>query len=309
MPDFNWKHIDLNLLVAFNALYETGSVSGAAEKVFISQSAMSHSLSRLRGLLKDRLFERRDHRMQPTEKARQIAPVVQQTLLHLQQSVFACDPFVPAKYQGVCRIGLTDYAEMLFAPALYDEISVSAPKAKISFIHVNRHNYQSLLNEEPLDVIIGSFPALDSQLVAEKIYTEHHVCLFDSKEVDIQLPLDLAQFVRYPQALVSPDGQLQTQVDSALAEQGIHRQVRVASRNFLTIRNLVTGRKLLCIVPQLMTRLDCNTLSTAEPPIAVPDFDISLVYRKSQIADEKNRWLRELTSKLISQTIKQALRT
>ncbi len=78
MNEINWKAVDLNLLVAFSALMETKSVSLAANKLFVGQSAMSHSLARLRELLNDPLFERQGHKMIPTAKANQLYPMITQ---------------------------------------------------------------------------------------------------------------------------------------------------------------------------------------------------------------------------------------
>ncbi|MBW3694254.1 LysR family transcriptional regulator [Vibrio sp. T187] len=307
MSEFNWKGVDLNLLVAFMALYETGSVTAAADRVFVSQSAMSHSLSRLRDLLKDKLFERKGHKMQPTERAEQVAPIVQQVLTQLQFEVFTVEEFYPDKYQGVCKIGLTDYAEQIFAPAIFDAINHSSPLAKVSFIHANRHNYQQLLSDENVDVIIGSFPSPDNQLVAEHLYTERHVCMYDPQQIELQEPFGVDQFVQYPHALVSPDGKLKTQVDAVIGEQGLARRVAVASRNFMTIRSLISGRQLMCIVPELMAKIqfEHQSLATTAPPLNVADFDISLLYRRDFASYEKNIWLRELVKVTLSEQLAQ----
>lgn len=307
LSEFNWKSVDLNLLVAFMALYETGSVTAAAERVFVSQSAMSHSLAKLRELMQDRLFERKGHKMQPTERAEQVAPIVHQVLTQLQFEVFTAEEFCPEKYQGVCKIGFTDYAEQIFAPAIYDAINLVSPLAKVSFIHANRENYQQLLADEKVDVIIGSFPSPDNLFVAEYLYTEKHVCMFDPKAISLSQPLELEEFVQYPHALVSPDGKLKTQVDDMIGEQGMARRVSVASRNFLTIRNLISGRALICIVPELMAKIhfEHQSIATVAPPLAVSDFDISILYRKDFISYEKNSWLRELVKESLSQQLLQ----
>ena len=80
VKEFNWKGVDLNLLVAFQALYQTNSVSAAAEQCFVSQSAMSHTLQRMRTLFDDPLFERVGASMQPTRHAQEIAPVIDKLL-------------------------------------------------------------------------------------------------------------------------------------------------------------------------------------------------------------------------------------
>ena len=111
--DIQWRNIDLNLLVTFSYLYRYRSVSLAAEKSFVSQSAMSHSLSRLRVLFDDPLFERKGHKMDPTEHANHIAPTVHHLLDSIAKDLLTKCAFQPENYAGVCRIGLTDYAEFI----------------------------------------------------------------------------------------------------------------------------------------------------------------------------------------------------
>ncbi|MEZ8823550.1 LysR family transcriptional regulator [Vibrio amylolyticus] len=302
MNEINWKNIDLNLLVTFSQLYRYRSVSVAAEKSHVSQSAMSHSLARLRQLLDDPLFERKGHSMEATEHAHQIAPVVHHLLDAISTQLLSKEPFNPEMYSGVCRIGLTDYAEFIFAPLLYDAIRRLAPKAQVSFINVNRNNYVNVAEQEKLDAVIGSIALVDDAFEAKKIYTEKHVCLFDPQQVKVTERLTIEQFANIDHALVSADGRLSTQVDKRLKEQGMTRQVTVASRNFLTIRSLLNTRRLIAIVPELMARSEAfrDHLTTAPPPIEVPDFDISVLWKSSKQQDEKNRWLRTLVYEVVS---------
>lgn len=298
---FNWKGIDLNLLVSFQALYQTQSVSLAAERCHVSQSAMSHTLQRMRTQFDDPLFERVGIKMVATPRANEIAPVVDQLLQTIHRDLLAKPKFEPAEYKGVWRIGLTDYAEQLFAAPLYDQIKRYSPNAQVSFINVNRSNYQALTESEEIDVIVGSIANLDNQFLKKNLYSEQHLCLFDPQMVNLKHPVELEEFSRVEHALVSPDGRLETQVDKLLAKKGFARRVGVASRNFLTIRRLLIGRKLLCIVPKrfAQSEMDNHDLKALPAPIEVPDFDIDLVYRKAFRADEKNLWLRELVSQVI----------
>ncbi|KZN30690.1 LysR family transcriptional regulator [Pseudoalteromonas luteoviolacea] len=300
--DFQWRNIDLNLLVSFAYLYRYESVSVAAEKNCVSQSAMSHSLARLRTLFDDPLFERKGHKMVPTERAHMLSPTITQILASVTHELLTTATFEPSLYQGVCRIGLTDYAEFIFAPLIYDAIRQQAPNAQVSFINVNRSNYVTLAEQEKLDVVIGSIPTLDSAFHCEYLYTERHVCIADPKMVEIESGLTVSQFAGVEHALVSPDGQLSTQVDKVLQDQGMSRKVTVATRNFLTIQSLLKQRRLIAIVPQKMAEIACQShgLGRFSPPITVPDFDISMLWFSRKERDDKSIWLRQLLKAVIS---------
>ncbi|ABV35191.1 putative LysR-like regular protein [Shewanella sediminis HAW-EB3] len=300
--EINWKSTDLNLLVTFSYLYRYRSVSIAADKSHVSQSAMSHSLARLRILFDDQLFERKGHHMEPSEYAHHIAPIVGQLLDDISHRLLAKEQFTPLSYSGECRIGLTDYAEFIFAPSLYDAIQASAPKSQVSFINVNRHNYVNIADQDKLDVVIGSMPQPHSDFDSKFLYTEKHVCLCDSQLFSNNQTLTVAEFAAVEQALVSPDGTLVTQVDKRLADLGLTRKVSVASRNFLTIRSLLKKRKLIAIVPELMAKAQGfdDQLTALTPPVDIADFEISLLWKSKLTNNDKNSWLRSVVQNVLS---------
>ncbi|NOJ24579.1 LysR family transcriptional regulator [Vibrio coralliilyticus] len=301
MKEFNWKGVDLNLLVAFQALYDTQSVSLAAQECYVSQSAMSHTLQRMRTLFDDPLFERVGTRMEPTQRSHDMAPLVHNLLASVKNDLLSKKGFDPQSYRGVWKIGLTDYAEQLFAPILFDAIKNESPHSQISFFNVNRSNYQSIADSEQIDAIIGSIDDHNRRFVSQYLYSEQHLCLFDPLTFDHQNPMTLEQFVSVEHALVSPDGSLETQVDKKLAKMGYERRVGVASRNFLTIRKLLIGRKMVCIVPKRFAEMEMynHSLKAVAAPLEVPDFDIKLLFLSANQYEEKSIWLRNIVTRVV----------
>lgn len=301
MKEFNWKGVDLNLLVAFQALYQTHSVSLAAEQCYISQSAMSHTLQRMRALFDDPLFERVGLKMEPTQRSHELAPLIDSLLASIKNDLLSKKHFSAQEFAGSWKIGLTDYAEQLFAASLYDQIKLGSPHSQVSFYNVNRSNYFELVERETLDVVIGSIENLNRRFLSDKLYTEQHMCLFDPEVVDFSSPISLEDFVGIEHALVSPDGNLLTQVDKQLAKLGYERRVGVASRHFLTVRRLLKGRELVCIVPKRFAQSEGydDQLCALPAPIEVADFDIQLLYLKAHKHEEKNRWLRKVVAEAV----------
>jgi len=301
VANFNWKGIDLNLLIALQALYKTNSVSKAAERCFVSQSAMSHSLQRLRKLFDDPLFERVGSRMEPTERAIELSHSVDLLLAQIQTDILRAKPFNPETYDGVWKIGLTDYAEQMFGPSLFDTIKGLAPQSKVALFNVNRASYQQVYESEKLDVVIGSFGDVVKRYNTQLLYTEQHVCLYDSKVCQFSDSMSLLEFTSVEHALVSPNGAMSTGVDKKLEEHGLQRRVSIVSSNFLTVKNLIQGRKLICIVPRLVATQQSpnSSIKAVPPPIEVPDFDIQLMYRKGLSQDNKNKFIRDLVSETV----------
>ena len=127
------------------------------------------------------------------------------------------------------------------------------------------------------------------------------MCLFDTEMISLESAFSLQAFSSFEFALVSPEGKLMSQVDQTLAHHGLSRRVNVAVANFLTLSQLLKGRKLIAIVPNRMANIaaNLNHLSTIAPPIDVADFDISLVIAKHQKEDEKNSWLRRCVANVV----------
>lgn len=295
MAQKQWRKYDLNLLVTFITLMETRSVTRAAERLALGQSAMSHSLSRLRVMLDDPLFERRGHQMVPTARAIDIAPKIQALLDTLASEVLVPPYFDPQHYDGQVRIGLTDYAELIFAPALFDSFTTHLPHAQLSLRPVDKKSCQQALDNDEVDVVIGVLPEGMENMASQLLYHEQHVCLFDPKSTGLQSPISLADFVATPHALVSTQGQLTSPIDQTLTKLGYHRHVVMGSQRFLTVRQLLKQRQLLCTVPELMARIDnfddTDTLALSAPPIDVPGFDIHLAWRQQISAHPRTQWL------------------
>lgn len=305
MNEINWKAVDLNLLVVFSALMETKSVSLAANKLFVGQSAMSHSLGRLRELLNDPLFERQGHKMIPTAKANQLYPMITQVLQTISGDILKVDTFEVSEFTGTFKIGMTDYAELLFAADIFDAIHQLAPNAQLCFTTVDKANYQDRFDSEPLDLTIGSMKPEQKEFQYQTLYTEKHVCMWDGMRHQFKAPISLADYISLPHALVSPDGALKTGVDIKLKGLGVHRSVSVASKHFLTIRHLMKKRDLICVVPELMAQLDLfsEKLVHSEPPIDVGEFDIQLIWQTRNKENKRYQWLKELLIQTIEKSV------
>ena len=125
------SRLDLNLLVAFDALLAEGSVTRAAERVGIGQSAMSHALGRLRRLLKDELFVRAPEGMKPTPRAAALAEPIRITLAAIQEMLLQGEGFDPAGAERTFLLGMPDSIEVVLLPRLLAHLEAEAPKIRV----------------------------------------------------------------------------------------------------------------------------------------------------------------------------------
>jgi DNA-binding transcriptional LysR family regulator len=144
--------IDLNLLISLQVLLEERNVSRAAERLFITQPAMSKTLSRLRQTFDDPLFTRSSHGMQPTPRAQDIAGDLSAILGDIGRLV-ASPGFEPATYIGEIRLALSEYIGVALLPPLIANLQEQAPRLSISVI-TRLENQLQALSEGNLDFAV-----------------------------------------------------------------------------------------------------------------------------------------------------------
>src|SRR5258706_461364 len=142
----NLASVDLNLLVAFDALLTERHVTRAGERVGLSQPAMSNALARLRALFDDPLFVRNAGRMEPTTRAAALAEPVRGALLQLQTALEGAGPFDPATARRRFVLASADFTELLLLPRLIERLDRHAPHIDIGFRDANRLNVRAVLD-------------------------------------------------------------------------------------------------------------------------------------------------------------------
>src|SRR5215472_14670588 len=128
------RAVDLNLLKAFDALMTERAVTRAASRIGLSQPAMSHALSRLRGLFADELFVRAATGMEPTARAREIAPLVTAAIEHIEAALRRATGFDPATSTAIFTAGMAEYAEIALVGPLARAFAHEAPAATLRLL-------------------------------------------------------------------------------------------------------------------------------------------------------------------------------
>lgn len=307
MKELNWRGIDLNLLLTFDAIMRFESVSDASKHLNLGQPATSYNLKRLRQLLGDPLFERVGHRMIPTHRAREIAPKVEHILKVFCEDVLPRKEFDFGAYDGSFKIGLTDYAEQIFGPTLFDVIQSLAPKSKIIFKPADSQNSVQMLENDEVDLCIGVFHDLPENISKTFLYREKHCCIFDNDKLKTSLPIPLDTYLSTPQMIILADDNLVTKVDKTLEGMNIQRNVVLGTTRFFTIRHMLSGRNLLAVTAEMVGRSDLfnDQLTLCPPPIDIPDFDVDMLKLKRDESHPRMVWLSAQVRTLVQSRVSQ----
>lgn len=294
----NIASVNLNLLLAFEALLEERNVSAAAARIGLSQPAMSNALARLRALFGDKLFVRSVRGMVPTSRALALAEPVQLGLSHLRSALDAPKPFDPGAPRSF-RISMTDYAELRVLSPLLRHLQSSAPHLQIFVQRAERIFLppEDALQQGTFDAAIGFFPEA-TQLAAGTqsldLFTEDNVVIVRRGHPLLKRTLSLRQFASalHVANITRPDSR--GFIDDILAGHGLRRRLQVATPHLLSIPYLVSTSDAIAVVPEgLAARFKkFLTLQLCKVPFRMPLFRMRLLWHQRATADPAHQWLR-----------------
>jgi len=294
------SRLDLNLLVALDALLTERSVTRAAGRIGISQSAMSHALARLRTAFSDELLTRGPDGMRPTPRALALIGPVQAALSQIQEITTSPAAFDPATADLTFTLGIPDSTEVLLMPTLIAHLQAVAPGVKLLLHTVDRHRILDDLDTGRVDLGIGVFEQGQTHHKRRILNKESYLCIFNAELVGVTAPISLDDYVRLPHLLTSLVESAHGVVDDALAKIGRKRVIALTSPRFSVMPFVVRQAPVIATMHARLARFfaDSMGLTVSPAPITLPDVSISMIWHASNDAIPSQRWLRETIIKL-----------
>lgn len=294
---------DLNLLMIFDAVARTGSVTKAARRVSLSQPAVSHALNRLRDLLGDPLFVRSGNTLVPTRHAESLILPVREILDSASQ-IFAPPVFDPATALQTFHIGASDYAMMTVLPDLLRAVRIQAPGTNVEIRGVGEASLEQLDVGE-LDLLFWGAEPPEPPFAAHELFRERYIGLICARHPLAikagQNALTLDDYLSYPHIRVTFRDPRQSPIDARLAELKRARKVVIATPNFASNVASVKGTDLIMSLPErLAVSSDIRDLIQFELPLEVPPYPYSMVWHRRSEHDPSMMWLRNCLTHLHS---------
>ncbi len=289
--------VDLNLVLALDALLAERHVTRAAARLGITQSAASHALARLRDLFDDPLLVRGPRgTMMPTPRASALAPAIHRILVDLSAVVRGDAAFDPATARRTFHLGTSDYVELVLMPRLLERIQRTAPNVDL-FLHTLTDHGDEALGSGAVDVVIGPprSTARPAGSYEKHLFKESFTCIVRENHPLAASRLTLPRYCAAAHLLVAPRGTLGSYVDDALAAVGRTRRIALAVPHFLVVPYLIASSDLIATLATRVaeTFADMLGLVTMPPPLALPKFDMALAWHERNHDDAPHRWLRE----------------
>jgi DNA-binding transcriptional LysR family regulator len=297
------RQIDLNLLVVFNQLLLDRSVSVSAEKLGLSQPAVSNALKRLRDLLKDDLFVRTTRGMEPTPYAMHLIEPVGYALGMLQTALNQRNSFDPATSDRTFSLAITDIGEIYFMPTLMEMLSRLAPNIKISTLrHQSGHLSDDMAAGE-VDLAIGLLPSLTTGFFQRRLFKQRYVCMFRQGHPVASNPITLAQYKSLPHVGIMSPNTGHGELSEWLEKKNIYRHIQLHVPHFVAVGHILHSSDLIASVPERFAQ-KCEEpfqLETSPLPFKLPEIAINLFWHAKYNREPANMWMREQLVALFSE--------
>lgn len=291
----NLRTVDLNLLVIFEALYATGNTSRAAERLGMSQPAVSNALSRLRDLIGDPLFVRQARGLKPTVKSQEIIRPVREALAVIGQQFVHSDEIDLATYQRLFRIIIVDPLEPIMMPPVVQTIAAQAPGIEIECVQA-APKFADAIREGTIDLACMSYPIDTTDLVVKTICPIDAVIISRRDHPGIKKPLDAETFLRLGQVGLGRELRGLTTVEKTLVAQNIaKRRMPYMAAKIWSIPAMVQQTDLISFMPRRFAEKVAPQfdLDIHEPPITVPEQHMYMTWHVNSEHDPGHKWLRE----------------
>jgi LysR family nod box-dependent transcriptional activator len=290
----NLRQFDLNLLVALDVLLQERNVTRAAERLFLSQPAMSGILSRLRHAFGDELLVRVGRNLEPTEFAVGIAERVHECVLGLEDLLEDSRPFDHASDRRAFRIAVSDYSALLMFGPLIQRLIDVAPNMCVNFLRLDLTAGERL-NSGEIDFAV--IPAeIEPGLPSAPLFSDTWVCAACARHPLLGERLTIEAFLEYPHMSfnISDPGHVSVAEDF-LASCGHERRIVASTESFTAAPFLLSGTPLLTLLPRrLGERMQAAAeIRLYELPFDVPPLRENLVWNPRFTSSPGHAWMRE----------------
>jgi DNA-binding transcriptional LysR family regulator len=293
------RNVDLNLLVALDALLAERNVSRAAVRLRLSQPAASALLARLRELFGDPLLLRSARGMLPTPRALELLGPVKRVLDEIDALVQPRSAFDPGSALHTFTLSASDYVEYALLPTLVDYLERKAPGVRLAVRPLDLQTVAKQMESGEVDLCITGLQNAPAGLHTQPLYTERMVSVVRRNHPGIGARLTLEKFCSLEHILVSVrSSSFSARIDEALAALGRKRRARLAVPHFLLVPEIVARSDMISALPERLARGYATKLRILEPPLEIPGFTVGQIWHERNQREPAQQWLRQLLLEL-----------
>ncbi len=292
MRDVHLRNVDLNLIHPLHALLEECHVTRAAKRSFLSQSAMSRALERLRDMFGDPLIVRNGRGYERTVRGERVLRDLESLVPRLENMVRG-EKFDPARSQEVFRVAMSDHASMIVLPSLLASVRKAATHVKLEVSASGAETYEDVAAGR-INTYLCAEEAPPS-LESEMLFTVDFVCIVGST---LRVParrLTLKQYLEFQHVLVEIREGQQALVDRALSQLGAKRHVALTLPFYVPATFAIAETDLILTVPRRLAKITAAVagVRVVEAPREIKSFPYFMAWHPRLTNEPAHRWFRE----------------
>ncbi len=287
----NLRNFDLNLLVIVDVVLAELSITRAAQRLNLTQPAVSQAMARARDVFDDELLVREGSSMRLTPLARRLAPELREFCAAAER-LLSPPTFDPGTAALNFSVLANDLTELLIVPRLVAAVDRLAPGCRLTVRTPLPH-----LMDETIDLAIIGAPVPKGPFLSRVLFEEHFVVIARPGHPVMRAGISAEDYAGMQHALVSPTGEGVTgPVDGALKQLGLTRRIGLSVTRFTTLPSIVSSTDLIAAIPsRFAERPEVHSLCNVWPlPFESPRFTMKLVWHRSHDTDPAHVWLRSL---------------
>ena len=289
------QDLDLKLLAAFLAVFETRSVGQAALRLHMSQPGLSTALGRLRRLLGDPLFVKTPRGMEPTTRARALYEPVRGILESVETGLFVKPEFDPATSTREFRLALSDIGEGIYLPLALQAITAVAPGVTLRSVALPPRQLEEAMDSGVVDLAAGFFPDIRTgEYLHRRVGLHSFACIMRSGHPLAKEKLTLKQFTELPHVVIEASGRSQEVLEKFFRSRRIRRRVVLHTPHFMSVPVIVASTDVVATVPQALADFITTQhgLTQVPLPFVPPTFQVNIHWHRSVNNDPGSKWLR-----------------
>jgi DNA-binding transcriptional LysR family regulator len=291
----NLRHIDLNLLVAFDALLKTRHVTRAAEMLGIGQPAMSATLSRMRQAFGDQILVKQGGDMLPTARALELQPDVRRILRDVELLLTEEQGFDAAKSKRLFAVRMSDLLSVLILPELARRLGKEAPGLRLDVVHLGPEATVDALERGEIELAVSTNLKVPKSIETAAAFQDRVVCMSRRGHPQSGKFRSLETFLWLPQIKVAQSPIDDRFADRQLAELGHRRTVSMTVPHWLSVPDIVANSDLVSVMPASVADRFAGDrrIQIWDPPLKVSAFDWKIYWHRRHASDRGHQWLRQ----------------
>lgn len=296
MKKIDWLSLDGKSLRVFLTVMEVGTITGAADKLGITQSAVSHTVEKLRDIVGDPLFIRAGRTITPTSYAGHMAGKVEKLLGDLKGLV-QTSSFSPAQSEIDLVIAANDFQSSLLMPRFYEQVKGKLQRFTLKVVSPQIPSAE-LLREKKCDLAIAGTSPNAADIMQRTLFPMNTVVFYDPTVRNA--PKDMEDYINSDHIGLSFLQNFKGGIDDFLHTSGQHRKVAISAPNFSGIAAYLRGTDMLATLPSLMRLTEMRDFASSPLPFKYSSGKMNMIWHQSYQEDEQHKWIRKEILKVVS---------